>query len=99
MEVNRIEFSLRGIGAELKERRLAVPIYQRSYAWKKEETSEYWSDLESSFSEDALEYFLGTIVMTREDADRATIIDGQQRLATTAILLAAIRDEYRARKD
>src|SRR3990172_6019946 len=100
MEATRIEFDLRGVGSELKERLLAVPIYQRSYAWNSEEIGEYWSDLRSAFGESIPEHFLGTIVLTRQGRPpRDTIIDGQQRLATTAILLAALRDEFKVRGD
>ena len=37
-------------------------------------------------------YFLGTIVLTQGAADRLEVADSQQRLATTSILIAAIRD-------
>lgn len=94
-----IQFNLRGVGSELKEKFLSVPIYQRSYAWTRDEVSEFWSDLKSAFNEGASEYFLGTIVLTKKDEVSSTIIDGQQRLASTAILLAAIRDEFVARGD
>lgn len=67
MQEGRIRFDLRGIATELKERRLAVPMYQRAYAWSvrapAEEVAEYWSDLRAAFSESAPEYFLGTIVL------------------------------------
>src|SRR5262245_25112520 len=101
MDPGRIVFSLRGIATELKERLLGVPVYQRSYAWKADEIEEYWTDLRSAFSENAPEYFLGTIVLTKSAgaSPRDTIIDGQQRLATTSILLAAIRDQFKARGD
>jgi hypothetical protein len=96
---SRIQFGLRGIATELKERLLAVPVYQRSFAWTKEQVAEFWTDLRDALSNDPPEYFLGTIVLTRAGSNKATVIDGQQRLATTAILIAAIRDEYRARGD
>src|SRR5437773_2895971 len=101
MDAGRISFNLRGIATELKERLLAVPVYQRSYAWTRDQVDEYWDDLRSAFSDNAPEYFLGTIVLTRPSSSSArdTIIDGQQRLATTSILLAAIRDEFRNRSD
>jgi uncharacterized protein with ParB-like and HNH nuclease domain len=102
----RLEFDLAGIGSVLANRRLSVPIYQRPYAWgsedpkERDQVTEFWSDLGATFNEPALEYFLGTIVLSGEGSqDRVTIIDGQQRLATTAILLAAIRDEFRTRGD
>jgi hypothetical protein len=101
MDAGRISFNLRGIATELKERLLAVPVYQRSYAWTHDQIDEYWDDLRSAFSDNTPEYFLGTIVLTRPSysSARDTIIDGQQRLATTSILLAAIRDEFRNRHD
>ena len=37
-----MNFKVQGIGSELKDNTLAVPVYQRSYAWKDEEWGEYW---------------------------------------------------------
>ena len=101
MDPGRIAFSLRGTATELKERLLAVPVYQRSYAWTKDEIGEYWEDLTGAFSDNVPEYFLGTIVLTTSSSSssREMIIDGQQRLATTSILLAALRDEFKNRGD
>jgi hypothetical protein len=100
MDADRIQFSLRGIGAVLVDRLLAVPIYQRSYKWTSDQIGEYWMDLRGAFSDTAPEYFLGTIVLTRQASPpRDSIIDGQQRLASTSIFLAAIRDEFLARGD
>lgn len=106
MPDSRFDFDLRGIGMELEARKLAVPIYQRDYAWGEEDRDQvmdYWTDLHGSFVEGPdREYFLGTVVLSKESRDhddREMIIDGQQRLATTAILLAAIRDVYRERGD
>lgn len=100
VEKSRIGFDLVGIGSLLKDRHLGVPIYQRSYSWQEDEIADYWTDLRSAFAKADPEYFLGTVVLTGEGlAGREAIIDGQQRIATTAILLAAIRDEYKARGD
>lgn len=106
MPDSKFGFELVGIGSALTNRRLAVPIYQRSYAWGSEESkerdqvAEFWNDLRATFVTQNDEYFLGTVVLAREGADeRASIIDGQQRLATTAVLLAAIRDEFSKRGD
>jgi uncharacterized protein with ParB-like and HNH nuclease domain len=100
MEESKIGFDLDGIAHLLADRLLAVPIYQRSYSWQQDEIEDFWMDLQSAFSQTDPEYFLGTIVLSREGAQgRTAIIDGQQRLATTAILLSAIRDEYRRRGD
>lgn len=41
------------------------------------------------------EYFLGSFVLSKEDSNEYfSIIDGQQRIATTTILLACMRDIY-----
>lgn len=101
---SKFGFSLVGIAEILQGRPLAVPIYQRSYSWGNPDAPdavrELWTDLRSTFVRPDNEYFLGTIVLSREGPDgRYTIIDGQQRIATTAILLAAIRNEFRRRND
>lgn len=100
MESGGIQFGLGGVAGQLKERLLAVPIYQRSYAWEEDQVQEFWTDIRGAFSDSHQEYFLGTLVITRQaNPPRDGIIDGQQRLATTSILLAAIRDEYKSRGD
>jgi hypothetical protein len=83
----------------LEHRHLVVPLYQRSYSWKGAEVSEFWNDL-VDFAKDARpqkvedQYFLGSVVLVERDAE-FEILDGQQRLATTTILLAVIRDLLR----
>jgi hypothetical protein len=106
MPDSRFGFNLVGIATTLADRRLRVPIYQRSYAWGNEDpkerdhVTEFWNDLRETFVVPEIEYFVGTIVLSREGSDnREMIIDGQQRLATTAILLAVIRDTFQTRGD
>ncbi|MGM3130597.1 DUF262 domain-containing protein, partial [Bacillus cereus group sp. BC243] len=42
------------------------------------------------------EYFLGSIVLIKSDQSmQADVVDGQQRLTTLTILLAAIRDRLK----
>jgi uncharacterized protein with ParB-like and HNH nuclease domain len=60
----RIDFEIDGIGHVLADRALAVPLYQRSYAWNNEQVAQFWEDLRSALSEGLPEYFLGTIVLT-----------------------------------
>ena len=71
-----------------------VPRYQRSYSWTADETEDFWQDVVDA-ADDASEYFLGNVVLTEHSADVFSIIDGQQRIATTTILLASMRDHYR----
>ncbi|MGW2407204.1 DUF262 domain-containing protein [Streptomyces sp. NPDC001739] len=94
----KIQFDLKGIAALLKSSDLRVPIYQRPYCWKgDEEVSDFWADVKSAFDDNA-EYFLGTVVITSQgDSSRKMVIDGQQRLVTASLLLAAVRDEFHDR--
>jgi Protein of unknown function DUF262/Protein of unknown function (DUF1524) len=94
----RLEYEMSGIASVLKGRTFQVPIYQRSYAWDKAEVSDFWDDLKHAIDSGEPDYFLGTLVLTPDKTTgRTTIIDGQQRLATTSILLAVLRDVYRER--
>lgn len=77
---------------------LRIPDYQRPYAWKLDNAQELLSDLlafmgdGSAKLDDLPPYFLGSIVLAKDDAKpEADVIDGQQRLTTLTILLAALR--------
>ena len=69
-----------------------IPSYQRPYAWTPDQTGELFDDLIASFRAEQDEgYFLGSIVLIKsEDSAYAQVIDGQQRLTTLTILLAAM---------
>ena len=69
-----------------------IPSYQRPYAWTTDQTSELFDDLYDFYrSEDEEGYFLGSIVLIKEEGSpKAEVIDGQQRLTTLTILLATI---------
>jgi hypothetical protein len=83
-----------GIGHILMDKELAVPVHQRSYAWKKEHVDDLFTDLAGAIEDSNPEYFLGSIVITRNEERRPEVADGQQRLATITILLAAMRDYF-----
>ncbi len=85
------KFSQLGLASILKQNRLVVPPNQRNYSWAKEEVITLLQDFARSIDEDAT-YFVGTIVTIRKDDNVLEVVDGQQRLATTAILLAEIRN-------
>lgn len=69
-----------------------IPSYQRPYAWTVDQASELFDDLKAFYdTEDEEGYFLGSIVLIKsEDKPLAEVIDGQQRLTTLTILLAAM---------
>lgn len=89
-----------------RERRYVVPLYQRAYVWSEEDQWEpLWEDIERQ-AEACLQaennvaprsHFLGAIVLNvakivGAGVPRSEIIDGQQRLTTLQLFLAALRD-------
>lgn len=90
----KIDFKQMGIGAALQQPyRLVVPLNQREFSWREEHALALFEDLNTAISSARKTYFLGSIVLTRvDDATFVEVADGQQRLATTTMLLSAIRD-------
>ena len=87
-----LSFEERGIANALTQRILRVPLNQRSYAWTDDDVQTLLDDLYRAFSGGEKIYFLGTIVLTRGPNNQWQIADGQQRLATTSVEIAAVRD-------
>ena len=79
----------------------AVPVNQRDFAWTQEEVDLLWQDLINALEEDRGEYFLGAIVLApnKDDGQILEIVDGQQRLATLSMMLAAIHQSWKGRND
>ncbi|RLI79159.1 hypothetical protein DRP05_05000 [Archaeoglobales archaeon] len=72
-----------------------VPLYQRPYAWSRDQWEDLFEDLNSLKPSDV--HFLGSIVVVPEGEHRLgvnyfQVVDGQQRLATILIWLSAIRN-------
>ncbi|MFL7009575.1 DUF262 domain-containing protein [Enterovibrio norvegicus] len=69
-----------------------IPPYQRPYAWTTEQAGELFDDLYDFYRHEAEEsYFLGSIVLIKqENKPHSQVIDGQQRLTTLTILIAAL---------
>lgn len=69
-----------------------IPPYQRPYAWTTEQAGELFDDLCDFYHHEAEEsYFLGSIVLIKqENKPHSQVIDGQQRLTTLTILIAAL---------
>ena len=81
-----------GIGSVLNRYSLRVPLNQRSYAWEEAHVKTLLQDFSNAVNNSDTTYFLGTIVLTAGAGGSWEVADGQQRSATTAILIAAIRD-------
>jgi len=91
---SEITFTREGIANLLHTGRFTVPKYQREFKWEEDHVRELFEDIENALEEEEPEYFLGSIVISSSDPERPEIVDGQQRLATISILMAAIRDYY-----
>ena len=92
-KTGEIGFEHKGIGTVLATYRLAVPLNQREYSWVDEHVTDLFQDFTNAIAQPGV-HFLGTIVLTSGEGDIPEVSDGQQRLATTTILLAAIRDYF-----
>ncbi|MCO4053052.1 MAG: DUF262 domain-containing protein [Bosea sp.] len=76
-----------------------VPEHQRDFAWTDDEVSQFWDDITFGMQNDT-EHFLGPIVVRQVEEGRLyEVIDGQQRLTTSLILLAAMRNFYHENND
>ncbi len=83
-----------------------VPLYQRAYRWTKDNWEPLWNAVIEQADalgqgDAAPGHFLGSIVLAPAPAlpSAATVwvvVDGQQRLTTLSLLLAALRDRVRA---
>ncbi len=71
-----------------------IPSYQRGYAWQKEQLKDFWNDLEHvSKLGDKFHYMHSLTLRELENEFESStfeIIDGQQRLATSLILLGLL---------
>ena len=84
-----------GIGELIEQRQLfRVPDHQRDYAWAHDdEVATFLDDVERAVRDGAPEYFLGLIVLVKPRAGGTwEVLDGQQRLATTTMIYAGIRE-------
>lgn len=82
-----------------------IPIYQRNYAWEKDEITALVQDVYDAYKKDINRpYYIGTLVSYNKGDRVFEIIDGQQRLTTLRLLLDALNIQpdnqltYRARK-
>ncbi len=97
-EISKLTIELDGIGHTIYDNKLTVPLYQRSYAWEDSHVNDLYDDLLTSIRNAEDEYFIGSIVISSGN-ERDEVVDGQQRLATISIFLAAIRDYFQSQDD
>lgn len=81
-----------------------IPIYQRNYAWEKDEITALVQDVYHALQKKSKTYYIGTLVSFDKGDSVYEIIDGQQRLTTIYLILKVLgmspksRLSYRARQ-
>ncbi len=95
---SQIGFEQAGLGSILKHNQLVVPANQREYAWAERQRTQLFQDFARALTHGG-DYFIGTIVTIPRRDGTLEVVDGQQRLATTAILLSAIRNYLRSKNE
>ena len=84
-------------------RRYLIPLYQRQYSWSHAQIEQMWIDIErvvqliETDRRTVVPHFMGTIVISQiktygMQVGAYEVVDGQQRLITFQLLLAAFRD-------
>ena len=68
-----------------------IPRFQRPYSWTDEEVDNFWEDVINRADG---HYFIGSMVVYQTDKPYFGIVDGQQRLTTITLILAAIRNAF-----
>lgn len=86
-----LEFLRNSVGAQF-----VIPVYQRNYTWTaNKEVKQYFEDLKSILEKKYDKHFLGILIYLDTPIDYSTrefsVIDGQQRLTTTFLILYAIK--------
>ena len=74
-----------------------IPVYQREYSWERPQLEDLWNDVTLA-GKDGMTHFIGSFLYIPEEDSTATsihrklLIDGQQRMTTLSLLLAALLD-------
>lgn len=81
-----------------------IPVYQRNYTWNAErEVKQYLTDLTQVLIGNYKNHFLGILIYLEKSIDFGTrelsIIDGQQRLTTTFLILFAVKEMFLEEED
>lgn len=71
----------------------SIPLYQRNFAWTDVEITQLIIDVLDSIKENRPEYFIGTLVVSKNE-NVYSIIDGQQRFTAILLIALAIQNEY-----
>merc|ERR1712218_715898 len=76
------------------EKRLIIPLIQRRYCWNQNTVWRWFEDVVRGQRDHLGVHNTGNVVLkTSQHGDGYIVVDGQQRITTTMLLLAALRDE------
>ena len=85
-----------------KSPQFVIPIYQRNYSWTEAQCRQLWADLMRAGRDDKVKaHFIGSIVYVERGLSTVTteeallVIDGQQRLTTSTLLIAALAEHFK----
>lgn len=77
----------------LNEDTYAIPLYQRNFAWTYDEIEQLLNDVADAFQENRDNYYIGTLVVNKEN-NIFKIIDGQQRTTALNLIALALKHEF-----
>lgn len=81
-----------------------IPVYQRIYSWSVKECEVLWDDVMRA-GRDGVSHFVGSMLYIPESESSATsisrvlLIDGQQRMTTFSLMIAALADYLESNPD
>jgi len=86
-------------------KQLVIPIYQRAYNWEEKQCKQLWGDIiKAGENSNMLGHFIGPIVYVEEGLyhvstlPKLLVIDGQQRLTTLSLLIAALSNHLKEKQ-
>lgn len=87
-----------------KSSQFVIPIYQRNYSWTAAQCHQLWTDLMRAGRDEKLTaHFIGSIVYVERglgnvmQQEALLVIDGQQRLTTSTLLISALAKHFETR--
>ncbi len=72
--------------------RLSIPSFQRAYSWRPGNVLQLLDDIRSASQTPNTPYFLGSLILVHDEGNAYEVIDGQQRLVSLTIIIAAMRE-------
>lgn len=69
-----------------------IPSFQRAYTWQAENIEQLVNDLQDACADPNTPYFLGSLILVKDDPTQYQVIDGQQRLISLSIIISVLRE-------